>query len=208
MSSILQITLGIITAMGGFIDIGELVFSVQAGSRFGFLLLWAVVIGTIGIIVFSEMSGRIAAVIHKPVFTLVKQRFGYKTSLGVLVASTALNALTCAAEIGGVAIVLQLLTGLDNLSALVLTIFGFIIIVWVAPFKILEKVFGLLGLFMVIFLVANIKTGITIPQFQQGFIPTLPNGNTNQLITYLYFALGIISSSMMPYEVYFYSSGE
>jgi manganese transport protein len=207
MSSILQITLGIVTALGGFIDIGELVFSVQAGSRFGFLLLWAILIGTVGIIVYTEMCGRIAAVIRKPVFTLVKQRFGYKMGLGVLIASTALNVLTCAAEIGGVTIALQLLTGLDHLSALILTVTAFIVVVWLSPFSILEKLFGLMGLFMLVFLVANIKTGLNTHQMLQGIIPTLPNGNTNQLITYLYFAVGIISSSMMPYEVYFYSSG-
>lgn len=207
MNKIFQITLGIVTAVGGFIDIGELVFSVHAGARFGFLLLWAIIVGTIGITIYSEMCGRIAAVIHKPVFILVKQRLGYNKALTVLIASTALSVLTCAAEVGGVTIALQLLTGIDYLSSLVLTITGFIVVVWLAPFEIIEKMFGLLGVLMIIFLVANVQTGVHTQQLLQGLTPTLPNGNTNQLFPYLYFAVGIISSSMMPYEVYFYSSG-
>jgi Mn2+/Fe2+ NRAMP family transporter len=207
MNSLLQITLGIVTAMGGYVDIGELVFSIEAGSRFGFLLLWAIAIGTVGIIVFSEMSGRIAAVLHKPVFTLVKQRFGYKGGLTVLCASTALNVLTCAAEMGGVAIALEFLTGLDPTSALLITVFTFITITWLLPFSYIEKTLGILGLFMIIFLIVNIKTGLNSKQILQGFTFTLPNGNTHQLVSYLYYAVGIISSSMMPYEVYFYSSG-
>jgi manganese transport protein len=36
----LQIALGIIAALGGFVDIGELVFNSQAGSLFGYRTLW------------------------------------------------------------------------------------------------------------------------------------------------------------------------
>src|SRR3954470_21085263 len=103
MSKILQLTLGILTAVGGFIDIGELVFAVQAGVKFGYSLLWALVIGTIGIIIFSELSGRIAAVAHKANFDIIKERLPRSLSFSTLVASTALNVLTCAAELGGLA---------------------------------------------------------------------------------------------------------
>lgn len=39
MSSLIQITLGIVTAIGGFVDIGELVFAVQSGVKYGYSLL-------------------------------------------------------------------------------------------------------------------------------------------------------------------------
>jgi len=57
---LIEITLGIMTAVGGFVDISELVFAAQSGSRFGFALIWAFAFATIGIIVFGEMSGRVA----------------------------------------------------------------------------------------------------------------------------------------------------
>lgn len=207
MSSLLQITLGIVTAMGGFIDIGELVFSVQAGVKFGYLLLWAIVVGTIGIITYSEMSGRIAAVLHQPVFQLMKKTFHPKFTVILLIASSLLNILTCAAEVGGVAIVLQLLTSLTNPAAIILTVAGFIFIVWVLPYKFLEKSFGLLGLLMISFLIAVFATPSDTSKIVQGLIPQLPSFDSSTLITYFYFAVGIISSSMMPYELYFYSSG-
>jgi manganese transport protein len=37
---VFQIALGIIAAIGGFVDIGDLVFNVQAGAIFGYGLLW------------------------------------------------------------------------------------------------------------------------------------------------------------------------
>ena len=59
---IFQIALGILAAIGGFVDIGDLVFNVQAGAKLGYQLLWVVVVGVVGIIVYSEMCGRVAAV--------------------------------------------------------------------------------------------------------------------------------------------------
>src|SRR5581483_6746911 len=108
----LEITLGILTAAGGFIDISNVVFNLQAGGRFAYSLLWTVVVGAIGIAVYSEMCGRIAAVAKKPVFDIIRERTGFRIALITLIASNIVNILTCAAEVGGVAIVLQLLSGL------------------------------------------------------------------------------------------------
>src|SRR5205085_6758359 len=102
---ILEVFLSILTAMGGFVEIGELVFSVNAGAKFGTSLLWVVALGTIGIIVYGEMAGRVAAVTKRPIFDLVRERVGFSVGLGTLLAANAVSLLTCAAEIGGVAIV-------------------------------------------------------------------------------------------------------
>lgn len=207
MNSILQITLGVVTAMGGFVDIGELVFSVQAGVKYGFALLWAILLGTIGIILFSEASGRVAAVVKKPIFQLLKERFPRPLGFVILVASTILNFLTCAAEVGGVAIALQLLIGLSNIPSAIATVGFLIAIVWILPFKFLEKIFGILGIFMIIFIAAVFARQVNFWQVASGFVPSLPSYNGSSIFTYLYFVIGIVSSTMMPYEIYFYSSG-
>src|SRR3954469_15596998 len=110
MKKLLGITLGIMTALGGFVDLGQIVFTMQAGALFGYRLLWAVALGTAAIIVYMEMCGRIAVVAKEPVFSVVRTRLGFKLGLTTLIASNLLNLITCAAEIGGVAIVLRLLT--------------------------------------------------------------------------------------------------
>ena len=58
MKGIFAIALGILAAIGGFVDIGDIVFNVEAGATFGYQLLWAVPLGVLGIMVFAEMSGR------------------------------------------------------------------------------------------------------------------------------------------------------
>src|SRR4051794_9290766 len=72
----LELTLGIMTAVGGFVDISELVFAAKAGSMFGYTLIWVFALGTIGMSVFGEMSGRVAAIAKQPVFSLMRHRLG------------------------------------------------------------------------------------------------------------------------------------
>ena len=62
MKKIFGVTLGILTAMGGFVDIGDLVANSETGARFGMSLAWAVLLGVVGIVVYAEMSGRVASV--------------------------------------------------------------------------------------------------------------------------------------------------
>ena len=97
LKNFLAIALGILSAIGGFVDIGDLVFNTQAGATFGFQLLWVVVIGVVGIIVYSEMCGRVAAISKRPVFDLVRERTGFGAGLATLIASEVVNLMTCAA---------------------------------------------------------------------------------------------------------------
>jgi manganese transport protein len=76
MRKLLGITLGIMTALGGFVDFGQIVFTLQAGASFRYALLWSIVLGTVAIIVYTEMCGRIAVVAREPVFAIVRDRLG------------------------------------------------------------------------------------------------------------------------------------
>lgn len=207
MSQLFDITLGIMTALGGFVDIGELVFAIDAGAKFGYALLWAVLVGTIGIGVYGEMSGRIAAVLQKPTMNIVQERLGMRTAVVVLVASVAINVLTCAAEIGGLAVILQLL-GAQRYQWMVVIAAAFLLAsVYVLPFRWIERVFGLLGLPLLVYLVAAVALGPDWGDAARALLPSLPKGDSPGLTMYLYFAVGILSSILMPYEIYFYSSG-
>ena len=130
MGNLLELTLGIMTAMGGFVDVSELVFASQAGSRFLFALIWAFVLGTIGIMVFGEMSGRVAAISKQPVFNLIRQRLGLQVGLITLIGATVVNVITCAAEIGGIALVLNLLIGWPYRLLAVLATVLLIAVIW------------------------------------------------------------------------------
>jgi manganese transport protein len=139
----LEIFLGILTAVGGFVEIGELLFSMNAGAKFHFSLLWVIVLGTLGIIVYGEMAGRIAAVAREPVFDVIRDRTGPRLGIITLVAAAIVGIATCAAEVGGVALILQLLFDLPYRLYIVLALVFFLLVIWLLPFRWIERVFGL-----------------------------------------------------------------
>jgi len=205
LKNVLAVALGILSAIGGFVDIGDLVFNTQAGAVFGFQLLWAVVIGVIGIIVYSEMCGRVSAVAKRPVFDLIRERTGFGPGLATLVASEVVNLMTCAAEIGGLAICLQLLSGLPYRLLIPLAVIGLTACTWILPFEWIERLFGYLGLCLLVFAVAAIKLHPAWGELARGFVPGSHSGGST--LVYLYFVVGLLGAAMTPYEVYFYSSG-
>src|SRR5207253_1909617 len=155
-------------------EIGELLFTINGGSKFGYHLLWVVVLGTVGIMVFGEMSGRIAAVTHKPVFEIIRQRIGYRAGLGTLVAANVVNLMTCAAEIGGVAIILKLLFGANYFAMIVVATVFLLAVVWFLSLQHIERVFGLLGLLMIVFMVTAIWSGPHWGDVAAGLVPSIP----------------------------------
>ena len=205
---IAELSLGILTAVGGFVDVSELVFMTQAGSRFGYALVWLVVLATIVIIVFGEMSGRTAAIGKQPLFNLMRHRLGLSLGLIVLIASLIANTIVCAAEIGGVALILQLVSGLPfRLMAAAATL-AFAVSIWLLPFKWIERAYGLLGLFMIIFLVAIVAIHPPWHAIASGLVPQIPKGLSHtDLIAFCYFTVALLSAVTFPYDTGINSSG-
>jgi manganese transport protein len=199
---VFQIALGIVAAIGGFVDIGELVFNAQAGAAFRYRLLWAVVVGVIGIIVFAEMTGRVAAVAGRPVFDVVRMRLGFTAGLVALVASLVINLITLAAEVGGVALILQMLFDVKIGTMILIGAMGLVLIVYFVPFEGIERIFGYLGCTLLVYVFAAVHLGPDWHSVGEGFTP-----NWHPSALYAYFAVGVIGAALVPYEVYFYSSG-
>jgi manganese transport protein len=204
----IELTLGVLTAVGGFVDVSELIFVSQAGSQFGYSLIWVIVFSTIGIMVFGEMSGRVAAIAKQPMFNMMRHRLGLRVGIVTLIASLISNTIICAAEIGGVAMLLHLFTGWPFSLWAVIATAAFIATIWLLPFKWIERSYGLLGLFMLVFGAALVAIHPPWADIASATVPNVPKGMTgrDQLI-YAYFVVAIISAVTYPYETYFYSSG-
>jgi Mn2+/Fe2+ NRAMP family transporter len=200
------VTLGIITAIGGFVDIGDLVANAEVGARFGFSLAWVVALGVVGICVFAEMAGRVAAVSTRPVFDLVRERLGARAALANLVASSFVNFLTLAAEVAGVALALELATSVSYLLWIPLTALAVWLVIWRVQFETMERIFGIAGLSLIAFGVAFWRLGPDWGSVLHAAThPAVPAGEG--LAQYLFFAVALFGAAMTPYEVFFFSSG-
>jgi Mn2+/Fe2+ NRAMP family transporter len=206
MKRVLGVALGILTAIGGFVDMGDLVANASTGARFDMNLAWVVIVGVIGIVVYAEMSGRIAALCGRPVFDLVRERLGPRFGFVNLAASFFINLLTLTAEIAGVAIAISLVSSVNYLLLLPLVAVLVWVVVWRLPFETMERVFGLLGLCLLVFVVTVWKIGPDWGQlWSDATSPRVPSQETP--FTYAYFAIALFGAAMTPYEVFFFSSG-
>lgn len=207
MKGLFAVALGVLTAIGGFVDIGDLVTSSVVGSRFGLTLTWVLVVGVIGICVFAQMSGRVAAVSGRATFEVIRERLGARMAVANLSASFLINLLTLAAEVGGIALALQLASSIEPALWFPVAAFAVWIVIWRVKFSILENVTGLLGLALVVFAVAVF---LLHPDWSALGSQVLlqPSPHTDESpATYWYYAVALFGAAMTPYEVFFFSSG-
>jgi manganese transport protein len=202
---LLEITLGILTAIGGFVDIGDLVANSETGARFKMSLAWVVIVGVIGIVMYAEMAGRVATVSKRPVFDIVRERLGSRVALVNLIASFFINLLTVTAEIAGVALVLELATNVNYLAWIPLVAIMVWFVIWRVKFSAMEKIYGLLGLALIVTVVAIWKLGAFHELVHQSGHLAPPSSESWPV--YFYFAIALLGAAMTPYEVFFFSSG-
>ncbi|MCW3845289.1 divalent metal cation transporter [Micromonospora yasonensis] len=205
MRKLLAATLGVLSAIGGFVDIGDLVAASQAGARFGMAHAWVLLVGVLGICAYAEMSGRIAAVSGRAVFDLVRERLGPRVALLNLVASWLVTVITLAAELGGVALALQLGTGLSYLLWVPVAALAVWLVLWRMRFELMERVFGLAGLALLVFAVALFALPTDWVKLGQGAVRISSAGHGWSV--YWFVAVALFASTVSPYEVFFFSSG-
>jgi manganese transport protein len=152
--------------------------------------------------VFAEMSGRIVAVARKPNFVLVKERYGPRLSTFTLAASLLLTVLTLGAELGGLGFVLNYFFDVSVSFFILVAVLGAAAAIYFLPFGGLERLFGYLGLALFVYFAASIQLDPDWGELGRGFVP-----RAHGAAVYWYFVVGLIAAALMPYEIYFYSSG-
>jgi Mn2+/Fe2+ NRAMP family transporter len=203
-SKLLEIALGLITGIGGFLEAGSLATSAQAGATFGFRLVWAIALGTICIAFLVEMGGRLAAVSKHTLPDAMRERFGIRFFTVPLVAVVLVSFLVLASEIGGVALALQLATGIRFQWWAPVVALSVWLLLWAHNFSVVEKGASLLGLVTLVFVVAALKLHTPLDQVGAHLLPSSP---PQEPAKYWFMAVSIIGASVSPYLFYFYSAG-
>lgn len=204
MKKALEIALGIVTSIGGFLDVGSIATAAQAGAAFGFQLIWAIVLGTICIIFLVEMSGRLAAVSKHTLVDALRERFGVNFYLVPFVTELLVDFLVLAAEIGGICLALQLITGISFYWWALPVAFVIWLLLWKETFSIIENGTSFFGLVTLCFVVAAVMIHPPWKEVAAGVLPSLP---THDKSHYWFIAVAILGATISPYLFYFYSSG-
>ncbi|MBP0588275.1 divalent metal cation transporter [Paraburkholderia sp. LEh10] len=204
MKKLLEISLGVVTGVGGFLEMGSLATAAQGGAAFRFQLGWPILVGTLCIIFLTEMAGRFAAVSQHTIADGIRDRFGIRFFLLPLISMLIVNTLVLSTEIGGVSVALEMATGLKHpWWALPVALLAWFTL-WRGTFGLIEKGVSLLGLVTLSFVAAAVMLGPDWHRVAAGLLPNVPHHDP---ANYWFIVVSILGASVTPSLFLFYSSG-
>ena len=187
-----------------YVDPGNFATNMAAGARYGYLLLWVVLMANLMAMLIQSMSAKLGIATGKNLPEVCRERYSRRTSVLLWVQAEVIAMATDLAEFMGAAIGLQLLFGIALFPAALLTgvaAFG-ILALQAKGFRRLEAVIAcLIGVIVLAFALqvfmaqpdtSGIAHGLFVPGFQ---------GTESVLL-----AVGILGATVMPHVIYLHSA--
>ncbi len=187
---------GIITGFAGN-DAGGVATYTAAGARFGFSLLWLLLIASLSLVVVQEMCARMGAVTGKGLSDLIRERFGVRWTILAMLALFISNASNVVAEYAGIAASLGLVGVPPWVSVPVAGLVVWALIVF-ASYRLVER--ALFALILA-FVAYPISIAILRPDWGavgRGFVPTPPSDPA-----VLAMALALVGTTVTPYMLFY-----
>ncbi len=186
-----------------YVDPGNFATNLQGGARFGYLLLWVVLLANLMAMLVQYLSAKLGVATDHNLPELVRLRFPRAGSWFMWAQAEVMAMSTDIAEFLGAALGLNLLFGVPMLVA------GFI--TGVIAFAILELqrhgfrrfelvISALLGLIFAGFLYETLRIGPSAHEALRGLVPGLSGSSS------VYLAVGIVGATVMPHAIYLHSA--
>ncbi|MFT0715503.1 Nramp family divalent metal transporter [Flagellimonas lutimaris] len=198
---------GVLVA-AAFVGPGTITMCTLAGVRFGYALIWALLVSIIATIVLQGMAGRIGLITQNGLVDVVRTELKTTWARNMVIAMVlgailVGNAAYEAGNIGGATLGLEQLLPQPQLKIFLPAIMGVIIflLLWFSSYKILEKIFvGLVGIMGVSFVICAIITRPSITGILKGmFVPQLPKDG---LLT----VIALVGTTVVPYNLFLHAS--
>jgi len=186
----------------GYMDPGNWATDIEGGARFGYDLLWVLVMSNLMAILLQTLSARLGIVSRRDLAQACRETYPRPLNLGLWFLCEIAIAACDLAEVLGAAIGLNLLFGLPLLAGVFLTAADTLLLLWLTRFgiRVIESV--ILGLVTVIALCFLIEVWMVQPvaaEVLRGLLPRLTNES-------LYVAIGILGATVMPHNLYLHSA--
>jgi len=187
----------------GYMDPGNWATDLAGGSKFGYQLIWVLLMSNLIALLLQSLSARLGIVRGLDLAQASKQAYPRWANIPLFaLAQTAIVACDLA-EIIGMAIGLQLLFGLPLIWGISITIFDTILLLFLLN-KGMRAMEGFIVSMVFIvglsFLVEMFIVEPSIKEIAKGFEPSVLSGEA------LYIAIGIIGATVMPHNLYLHSS--
>jgi manganese transport protein len=186
-----------------YVDPGNFATNLQGGAKYGFLLLWVVLLANLMAMLIQFLSAKLGIVTDHNLPELVRARYPRAVSRAMWVQAEAMAMATDIAEFLGAALGLNLLFGVPLLPAgLITAVIAFGILgLQKRGFRRFEMaIAALLGLIFAGFLYETLRISPPAHDVLKGLIPGLDGTGS------VYLAVGIIGATVMPHAIYLHSA--
>ncbi len=193
-----------VIASVAYVDPGNFATNIQGGAKFGYMLLWVVVLANLVAMLFQALSAKLGIVTGRSLAQLCRERFPSPLVWAMWVVSEVAAMATDLAEFLGAALGLSLLSGLPLIASLLVTGVATyaVLLLQRRGFRPIELVIG--GFVAVIGLAYIVELAIAPPDWAafafHAVVPQLAGPESIAL------AVGIIGATVMPHAIYLHSS--
>ncbi|WP_373568759.1 Nramp family divalent metal transporter [Pseudomonas sp. efr-133-TYG-103a] len=190
----------------GYMDPGNWATAIEAGSRFGYALLFVVVLASLSGMVLQNLCSRLGIATGRDLAQLSAQRYSHRVGMGQWILAELSILATDLAEVLGAALAFHLLLGVSITTGVALTAFDTIIVLALqgANFRRLEAiVLGLIATIATCFFIELVLIKPFWPDVAAGLKPSWDVLSNQEP---LYIAIGILGATVMPHNLYLHSS--
>ncbi|MBS1729356.1 MAG: Nramp family divalent metal transporter [Bacteroidetes bacterium] len=187
----------------GYMDPGNWATDLQGGARFGYSLIWVLIMSNLMALLLQSLSTRLGIVRRRDLAQANRDMYPRLVNFCLYILAELAIAACDLAEVLGMAIGIHLLTGLPILWGVCITVLDTFLLLWFQKLGMRRLEAFIIALILIIggsFLVEIFLAKPSGHEILKGFIPTALSGDA------LYIAVGIIGATVMPHNLYLHSS--
>lgn len=187
----------------GYMDPGNWATDIAGGSKYGYALLWVLVMSNIMALVLQSFAARLGIVAGKDLAQASRQMYSKPVNFALYSLAEIAIAACDLAEVLGMAIGLNLLFGLPLVWGVAFSVFDTIILLYLQKLGMKKMEVCIISLVVIIGLSFFWEIFLAKPDFGQvvqGLKPCIPDNEA------LYILIGIIGATVMPHNLYLHSA--
>jgi manganese transport protein len=187
----------------GYMDPGNWATDLAGGSQFGYSLIWVLLMSNLMALLLQSLSTRLGIVRGRDLAQANREAYPRYINFALYVLAEIAIAACDLAEVLGMAIGIQLLTGLPLIWGVSITILDTFLLLFLQQLGIRKMeafIIGLVAIVALSFLFQILLAAPPISAIAGGLIPSIPSNRA------LYIAIGIIGATVMPHNLYLHSA--
>ncbi len=187
----------------GYMDPGNWATDLAGGSKYGYSLIWVLLMSNLMALLLQGMSARLGIVRGRDLAQANREAYPKLINFCLYLLAEIAIAACDLAEVLGMAIGIQLLTGLPLVWGVSITVLDTFLLLYLQRMGIRKMeafIITLVAIIAICFLIQIVLAGPVLSEVVSGLVPTVPDD------TALYIAIGIIGATVMPHNLYLHSA--